>query len=364
MGLFDSIIGLFGGNDDDQSNATEGPDQSTQAAEETRVIDDRSAFGDENHVPPGCLVGDSVTDLREMAEDYAGTWEEFGPTDYSIESIRGVDEMFATQQDRANWLAIDLEDGRTGGFAPMAAQPACYFGEVLIRHYDAQWVLDRDYGWAIGFEGQTIVNLFGTAHSALDTEPPFVRMHDTFVENYDLDGELLEPDGERLEERRQDSGIDPSEIDADGADEDLAPEDMHGFADDFVDRHDEYDLDFSVESLATVDTLFEERYRTPEFADAELGETDDEASIVLTATASEAAGYFGEVIRRNTAAEWNYLDGDGLKLAFPSANAEIRVDPIATATSAIEDGDSFENSYLELRETVEVIDDELDSLDS
>lgn len=378
MGLFDSIFDLFGGTDseesasggrgDDSAASGSGNRRDSAADESGPVIEDRAAFGDADHVPPGCLVGDTVGDLEEMAEEYADMWQEFGPTDYSVESIRGIDEMFATQQERANWLAIDLEDGRTGGFAPMAAQPACYFGEVMIRNYDAEWVLDRDYGWALGFGGGTIVNLFGTAHGALESEPPFVRMHDTFVANYGLEGELLDPDGELLEERRQDSGIDPSEFDDDeleraARERESGPEQMRSFAADFVENHPGYELDYSVDSLSAVDDVFDDKFRTDEFADARLGKTDDEASIVLTATASEAGGYFGEVVRRTTDAEWIHRDGDGLKLEFPTDEAEIRVDPMATATSAIEDGDSFAASYVELVETVDALEDELHEME-
>ncbi|WP_226023921.1 hypothetical protein [Halomicrobium salinisoli] len=378
MGLLDSVLGLLSGGQSDESTSadrrenaatSEGSDRLGSAGNgRDQVIDDRSEFGDADHVPPGCLVGDSVDDLEEMAEDYADSWAEFGPTDYSVESIRGVDEMFATQQDRANWLTIDLDDGRTGSFAPMAAQPACYFGAVMIRHYDAEWVLDRDYGWALGFKGETIVNLFGTVHGALDGDPPFVRLHDTFVANYDLDGEFLDPDGERLEERRQDSGVDPDDIDDEELEGDAqqsapGPAEMAGFADDFAGRHSGYDLDYSIDSLSAVDAVFDDKFRSEEFADAELGGTDDEASIVLTAAASEAGAYFGEVLTRNTDAEWNRRD-DGLKIEFPTAEADVRVDPIATASSVIDDGDSFAASFDDLRETVDAIETELTESDA
>lgn len=385
MGLFDSIFDLFGGRDSDDATSGDLEDESTVGSREDDatasrsgdrsasangdrgpVIEDRARFGDADHVPPGCLVGDSVADLSEVAEEYADTWQEFGPTDYSVASIRGIDEMFATQQERANWLAIDLDDGRTGGFAPMAAQPACYFGEVLVRNYDADWVLDPDYGWALGFNGGTIVNLFGTAHRALEDEPPFVRLHDTFVANYGLDGTPLEPGGELLEERRQDAGIDPDEFDDEleraAGERESGPEQMRSFAADFVDTHSEYDLDYSVDSLSAVDAVFDDTFRTDAFADAQLGSTDDEASIVLTATASEAGGYFGEVVRRTTDAEWVHRDEDGLKLEFPADEADIRVDPIATATSAIEDDESFAVSYVELLETVDALEGELDEM--
>ncbi|WP_225336491.1 hypothetical protein [Halomicrobium urmianum] len=237
----------------------------------------------------------------------------------------------------------------------------------MICNYDAEWVLDRDYGWSLGFEGESIVNVFGTAHAALDTDPPFVRMHDTFVENYDLDGELLDPDGELLEERRQDSGIDPDELDEelDREAEQSEPgsEEMGSFADDFVERHTGYDLDYSIDSLSAVDDLFDETFRTDEFADAELDGTDDEAAIVLTAAASEAGAYYGEVLSRNTDGDWKHRD-DGLKIEFPTAEADVRVDPMATASSVIEEGDSFADSFIERRETVRAIEDELNEADT
>lgn len=363
MGLFDAIRDLLNGDASGESGSGSGSGSGGGAGR--GVIEDRSRFGEPDHVPPGCLVGDSVEDLREMAEDYAGTWEEFGPTDYSLESIPGIDEMFATQQERANWLTIDLEDGRTGAFAPMAAQPACYFGEVLVRNYDAQWVLDEDYGWALQFKGGVIVNLFGTVHRALEADPPFLQMHDTFVENYDLDGAPLDPDGERLAERRAPGDVDPDRIDEaeveQAAEEShQTGEDMRSFAADFVDNHPGYDLDYSVESLSAADEVLAEKFRTERFADAELGGTDTEASILLTAATTEVGAYFGEVLRRNTAAEWRHREDDGLKLEVPRETGEIRIEPMGAAHSAVTDGDSLAERYDEYVEAIGTISDELD----
>ncbi|MFC6756515.1 hypothetical protein ACFQER_07195 [Halomicroarcula sp. GCM10025894] len=202
MGIFDVLRELLGGGqasaddgraaavDDSGTDATDRGAGTTNGGAET--TDDDGFRIPENatrgeRVPFGALAATSRPELRENAEEFAEFWSEY-ELDFTPSSIPAVDELFATQQDRANYLSIDLGDGYEGAVAPMASEPACYFGEVMVRNYDAEWTFDEDFGWALQFGNGQIVNVFKTAHQALEGDPPFVMLHDTFVEDIGLDG--------------------------------------------------------------------------------------------------------------------------------------------------------------------------------
>lgn len=328
-------------------------------------LDIPSEVGDGEEVPPGALVAQNREGLREEAEEFAATWSEYG-LDFTPDSLARLDEVFATQQERANYLQIELDDGRTGAFAPMASMPACYFGETMIRNYEAEWVFDDDFGWALGVAGQRVVNLFGAAHDALDAQPPFVSTHDTFVTQFDIDGEPLEVDGTRTQVVSVDDGIDPDDFDDEEIetgvverDPDAIREQMADDAGELVESWPGYDLDFSVDSLGRLDGIVEAELAGPAFDDAEIGSTDDEESIALTAYTVMAGAYFGEVFRRTTGASWAYSEENGQVVKLPAAGAYAQFNPVGIAEECIDGEDTFHGTYQTTLELVDEVEDEL-----
>lgn len=384
MGVFDFFRTLLGGVGDanepggstasehDESAAPEsGGEHSLDASRsgDAGVDDGRltvpGEVGDGGRVPPGALVANDRGELRDEAEELAEFWSEFD-LDFTPASIPRLDELFATQQDRANYLRIELEDGRTGVMAPMASAPACYFGETLVRTYGADWTFDEDFGWALRFPGGEVVNLFKTAHQALEGEPPFVRLHDTFVEQFGLNGDAVGRDGDQADVIPVDERLDPDAFDEAALEEaaaDRDPEEViesaKGDAEDLVSGWPAYELDYSVDSLERLDDLVATEFDRPAFADAEIGSTDDEASIVLTAHTVNAGAYFGEVLRRATDATWHHSDAEGLRVAARSGEGHTLVDPIGLAENCIAGDSSFAGVYDAVCETIDLVEAEL-----
>jgi len=369
MGIFDALRGLFGGetvSSDGGEDTNAAPDDGeTGASGDTgfRIPENATRGG---RVPFGALAATSRTELRENAEEFAEFWSEYD-LDLTPSSIPEVDALFATQQDRGNYLSIDLGDGYEGAVAPMASEPACYFGEVMVRNYDAEWTFDEDFGWALQFGNGQIVNIFKTAHQALDGDPPFVMLHDTFVEDVGLDGDLLDADGGRAAVTDVDEGIDPDEFDdeeiAAAAGQRDAPEliaDVRADAEDLVEAWPAYDFDYSVESLDRLDELVAEEFSGPAFADATVGSTDDEASIRLTAHTVNAGAYFGEVLRRSFDGSWRHSEDDGLQLELPGSEAATRVSPIAMAEACLAGDDTFTGRYAQVSQVLEEVEAQFD----
>ena len=372
MGLFDFLRSLFGSGDDGtgaDETAGAGRGRAGDAAAGPGGGGDataRTTGGDE--APPGEIFADSREELREEATDFTEFWSEHD-LDFTPASVARLDEMFATQYERANVMQVETEEGRVGQFAPIACGAAAYFGETIVRNYDAQWLFDEDFGWALQFGGGEIVNVFGTAHRGLETGPPFVATHDTFVEEMGLDGAPIEAGGDRAGVVSVDDGggIDPDEFDEAAIEDAAADRDAETIAQEFGDDADDfvasfpgYDLDYSAQSLARVDQVVANELSGGKFADAEVGAMDDEASILLTAKVVEAGAYFAEVFRRTTDADWHYPDEGGPQIELPGEAADARMDPVGIAEKCIAGDGSFAGHY---QAAIEVID-EVDSMDA
>ncbi|MBX0286486.1 hypothetical protein EGH22_09115 [Halomicroarcula sp. F28] len=379
MGIFDVLRALFGGG---QATADDGRTEPTAEDESATTPDDDGAESTDDggfripenatrdeRVPFGALAATNRAELHENAEEFAEFWSEY-ELDFTPSSIPDVDAMVATQQERANYLSIDLGDGYEGAVAPMASEPAAYFGEVMVRNYDAEWTFDEDFGWALQFGNGQIVNIFKTAHQALEGDPPFVMLHDTFVEDVGLDGDLLDTDGGRAAVMDVDEGIDPDDFDdeaiaaaAGERDAEELIEDVRGDAEDHVEAWPAYEFDYSVESLERLDELVTAEFSGPAFADAEVGSTDDEASILLTAHTVNAGSYFGEVLRRELGGSWRHTETDGLQLELPVSDGAARVSPIAMAESCLAGDDTFTDRYAGVREVLDEVGEQLESGD-
>ncbi len=366
MGLFDFLRSLFGGGDDGTGGSGGADGGSASERGDAGGAAGRTTGGDE--APPGEIFADSREELREEATDFTGFWSDHD-LDFTPGSIARLDEMFATQYERANVMEIETGDGRVGRVAPIAAGAAAYFGETIVRNYDAQWLFDEDFGWALQFGNGQIVNVFGTAHRGLETGPPFVATHDTFVEEMGLDGEPIEAGGDRAGVVSVDDGqgIDLDEFDQEAIEDAAADRDAETIAEEFVDDADDfvasfpgYDLDYSGASLARVDEIVAQELSGGQFEGAEVGAMDDEASILLTAKVVEAGAYFAEVFRRTTDADWHYPEEGGPQIELPGQAADARIDPVGVAEKCVAGDGSFAGHY---QAAIEVLE-EVDSMDA
>lgn len=224
MGFFDRIRTLLGGDtatsdsaaspewDGDDTGADIETSPNEPNSDDSESVTVPSEDTDIDQVSPGVVIADRSDELRAEAEEVTEFWDEYD-LDFTPASFASLDAVFASQQANANYLQIELEDGRTGTLAPLASSPACYFGETMVRTYAATWVFDEDFGWALQFSDGTVVNLFGAIHRALDTDPPFVNLHDTLVDQFGLDGAPINPESDLVTIVSVDDGIEPDDVD-------------------------------------------------------------------------------------------------------------------------------------------------------
>ncbi len=97
---------------------------------------------------------------EEMINDARGTAErarqEFG-LDYSLESLRRVDEMLASLDDSGDNLA-----------GKAAFMMGCYVGEVIVREAGARWIVDEEKKNVFG---SALVLECGTPDDAIQASP-------------------------------------------------------------------------------------------------------------------------------------------------------------------------------------------------
>ncbi|PSQ43803.1 hypothetical protein BRD17_05495 [Halobacteriales archaeon SW_7_68_16] len=62
---------------------------------------------------------------------------------------------------------MELHDGRSGAFAPLATGPAAHVSETTGRTYGGRWAFGEDFGWSLA-PGRDRRHPSGTAHRALD----------------------------------------------------------------------------------------------------------------------------------------------------------------------------------------------------
>jgi len=264
MGLFDSVRGLFEG--DDEPAETE----SLSATPGERV----SPVGREP----------TPTDFRNKAADAIQEWEV--DLDYTYESLPRLDEFADRQGALLDVMADEQDDDERiadihTGFTIRAGS---YFGEVLVRELGGKWV-QTDDGWQVAVpegpedDDPATVDVFEVAAHSFAKQPVFVEM-------------------------AEQCGLEP---DTDEADEPAAPEpepqvgaEMEPVAAEFADFWSTYRLDFSLAALARLDDLVTTEWDRGRFADATIGGSDMDSEM-LTKLVKQLGAYYGETLVRRLA---------------------------------------------------------------
>jgi hypothetical protein len=321
----------------------------------------RTDGGQPDRAPIAAAVGDDPAAFREQARELAEVWTEYG-LDFSPASLPQLDQLLADRAADADRMRVELDDGRTATVAPIAASVACYFAEVFLRAYDARWVEDEDYRWALAIPtprgGEVRLNAFGIAHEGLADVPRFAVTHDALVVEIGLDGRTVaDPQAEAAvaqdegevataEDLQRVADDDPEvamAAAAAGIDTDELIEGFREDAADLVDAWPTYGLDYSPDSLERVDALVRMELHEAAFEDADFGSTADEVSLLFTVRGMQLAGYLSEVFRRHADAEWE-TDG-GLALAVDGPDGTAEVDPLRVGVDALRETDSLAATY-------------------
>jgi len=167
MSLFDFIRDLFGGGDSESKDA-----QPQLDAE--KPGDD----GDDEDVKDVTEFG--PTEFRQEAEEFAADHEE-QEFDFTVESLERLDEYAASQTDILDILddGVDESTELTGmmreGYILWFGS---YFGEVLVREFDGEWITDGD-GVHVAVpmdDGVSQVFPLDAAAVAIEEEPRFAAV--------------------------------------------------------------------------------------------------------------------------------------------------------------------------------------------
>jgi hypothetical protein len=283
------------------------------------------------------------------ATELAEFWSEYD-LDFSPASLARLDDLVDSQ-----WESERFREAELGGeghvddltFTALVEQLGSYYGEVLVRTLDAGWVEHDQLGTAVevaapgDVDDAAVVNVYHVAEDCLTEPSKFAVSFDTVVDQLGVDHAQVSEGGHVV----------TAEADLEGDDVPTDPETVvEGFAEDaadLVERHPEYDLDYSPASLQRLDRLVAEEFADHDFSDVELGQEDDGDSLFLTAHAMEAGGYLAEVLERNLDGGWR--DDDGLYFVVQGREAEARLDPVAIAADVFRGEDSFAATYEALR---------------
>ncbi|MUV90350.1 hypothetical protein GJ629_10930 [Halapricum sp. CBA1109] len=238
----------------------------------------------------------SATELVEF-------WGEYD-LDYTVESLGRLDELIDEQ-----WGPERFEDVEYGGedydsevYTEVVTQVGSYLGEVFVRVHDGEWVEAEEVGWTVdvpaGPDAAAAgagVTVFHVAQQCLAGEATVAGKHDGLAAELDL-SPTAGADPEPTELGGPDDGGD--------ADTELTDR-LRESGEDFAERWPDYELDFSADSLDRLAELIETELDGERFAEAELGDETDQASMLLTAHAVGIGGYLAAVLEAEYDAEWD-----------------------------------------------------------
>lgn len=272
MGLFDSVRDAVGG--DDGSDAGDG-----------------MAMPGEREPSP--------TAFRNSAVDAVDQWSDYG-LDFSLDSLARLDSL-ATAQGPAIDVVREERGENAAAKRHMAytIQAGSYLGETLARRCDGRWVQDGDT-WSVRIaEGEAAfdVDIFDIAAHSFAEEPAFGEVRDRLDDRAEGNaaGDRSGPGA---------SGGETADTTTDGSEEPPPDtDDIASHAEDLADVWEGYDLEFTPQSLARLDSLAATEWEDDRFADAEAG-GDDIESGMFTKLLKQFGSYYGEVLVREHGGRW------------------------------------------------------------
>jgi hypothetical protein len=340
MGVFDWLGGLFGSDtESDAAGKNRGERSRTQTA------GDDSAAVD---VPePAGAVSDLRASMFEEARELVESWPEVD-LDFTPESLSRLDAFVDEQwsdKERFRGAEIDFddpEDMTDAIYTGLVLQLGGYYGEVLVRNYDAEWTQERGgVGVTIHGDDEATANIFHIAGDCLTEPSKFALNHDHLVEVLDLDGPEVSEGGQMYTT----GGLDIYENTEQTPEEWVAA--LHDEGEQFADEYEAYETDFTPASLARVDAITERMAEDFDLTDAELGK-ESGGSLALTTHALELGGYLAGVLREQLDAEWD-TDREPPVLRVAGPDDEQTLNPVAHAAQCMHGNTTFVGLYERLR---------------
>lgn len=289
------------------------------------------------------------TAMGAAAEEVAAYWSDFD-LDFSPGSLARLDTLVDDEWDADRFRSARFgdRDADSHVYTELVRHFGSYYGEVLIRDFDAEWTSDPDLGTVVDVAGQggtAVANVFVVAADRLTGDERFALDFDVLAANLDLDAapasahgyEVVRADPDALASVR---GSDPDTVAA------VFEENAATLAGEFPG----YDLDYTQTSLERLDRLVAAEFDDWNLADAEFEGATDADSLVLTARATEAGGYLAEVFRRTFEGHWR---PDELEFVVEGRTSEATLDPVGIAVACLRGEGSFAATYRAIDEQLD-----------
>ncbi|PSQ17506.1 hypothetical protein BRD00_07320 [Halobacteriales archaeon QS_8_69_26] len=310
------------GDDDAGGDPGAGPDDGLGEGAEDEpetVTKDVSEFGPE--------------EFRREAEEFAAAHGDKG-FDFTVASLEALDDYALEQAGILGVLGEEADDRlfdeATAGFV---LRFGSYFGEVLVREFDAEWGRDGEDVHVAVPAGEYTVELspLEAALTALREAPRFA----------DLAADL------------QDTVEDAEAGDLSLGGPASLHEEVRGEAEDLVEFWTEYDLDYSPDSLPELEILVDAAWENDRYEDAEYG-GDREQDVAFTRVVRQVGSYFGEVLVRSLDADWVQDETTVVEVRGP--DGATNVDVFGVAEDSLTGPSRFVEPYDAAREDVGIED--------
>ncbi len=202
MGLFDFLSGLFnGGTDDTETSQPAAEDSAADTGDSDggRETKDISEYG--------------PADFRQEAEEFAADHDDYD-FDFTVESLERLDEYARSQTEMLH--AVGQESGEANAVVEELRKGyvlwwGSYFGEVLVRQFDAEWVTDED---SVYVQVPTAMQpmemlVLDAAVGAVEGEPKFAATAADLQEDITAAETAAETDAEPIESVLDSLSLDP-----------------------------------------------------------------------------------------------------------------------------------------------------------
>lgn len=265
------------------------------------------------------------SDYEAVANEFTDAWAD-RDFDYSAASLARLDRFLDDQWDD-RFPPGSLDDSPTDpaeGDGPLV-QVGAYVGEVLVRHYDGEWVPGEDGEPAVAVAGrhgrEEIFDVFDATRRSL--------IHPARIA-YEVDALAHRLDVERSASGAVESGFAVGDggpgTAASSADVITTILDR---AERFVDAWPAYDLDYRPASLARLDNLVDRELDTDAYPAATLGDWTDPDTLRLADTAAGIGAYYAAVLVRHLGAQWEIGEEVALAVEGPGGQTRVRPFPVA-----------------------------------
>jgi hypothetical protein len=289
------------------------------------------------------------TAMGAAAEEVSAYWSGFD-LDVTPASLARLDDLVDEEWDAGRFRSARFgdRDADSHVYTELVRHFGSYYGEVLVRRFDAEWTSDPELGTVVDVAGQggtAVANVFVVAADRLTGEERFALDFDVLAANLDLDAPPASAHGYEVV-RADPDALDPVR----GSDPDAVADVFEENAATLAGEFPAYDLDYTPASLERLDRLVAAEFDHWTLADAELGGATDADSLVLTARATEAGGYLAEVFRREFDGRWT---PDALEFVVEGRSSEATLDPVGIAARCLRGDGSFAATYRAIDDQLE-----------